>query len=182
MGLGTVFACAPGKLTANAGKTDLNALSREATHSAIQAVTTNCKKCFTWFASSTTRRGTAATVQKTSQTAERYFVKNAAAEETLEVVKKAGRKRLVPDANATGAHTVFRRDSLTGKVTHYETYRPQANLRNPNPWESIKRFDNSGKIDQSHFNKVLKKEIYEPHVHDPSFPGGIRAPQSWEIP
>jgi hypothetical protein len=88
----------------------------------------------------------------------------------------------VPDANATGAHTVFRKDSLTRKVTHYETYRPQTNPRNPNPWESIKRFDNSGKIDQSHFNKVLKKEIYEPHIHDSTSLGGIRPAQPWEIP
>jgi hypothetical protein len=82
MGMGTVFACAPGKFTANASKTALNALSREATNTAIQAVATNGKKCLTWFASSTTRRGTAATVQKTSQTAEKYFVKEVVTEKT----------------------------------------------------------------------------------------------------
>lgn len=98
------------------------------------------------------------------------------------VTKKACRNRFVPNFNAESAHTVFRRDSLTQKVTHYETFRPQTNLFDPKPWESVVRFDNSGKIDQSHFNKVLKKQIYEPHVHDPSFPGGIRPAELWEIP
>jgi hypothetical protein len=40
------------------------------------------------------------------------------------------------------------------------------NHRNPNPWESLKRFDYSGRPDQYHFNKVLDKPVYEPHVHD----------------
>ncbi len=61
-----------------------------------------------------------------------------------EVAKKAGRNRFVPDANATGDHTVFRKDPLSGKVTHYESYMPQTNLRNPNSWESIKRYDGPG--------------------------------------
>ncbi|MFI0434324.1 MAG: hypothetical protein ACH350_01175, partial [Parachlamydiaceae bacterium] len=44
---------------------------------------------------------------------------------------KASRKRFVPDRNATGPHTLFRRDPLTRRVTHYEIYRPQTNFRNP---------------------------------------------------
>ncbi len=94
---------------------------------------------------------------------------------------KAGRNRFVPDANATGAHTVFRKDSLTRKVTHYETYRPQTNPRNPNPWESIKRYDGP-QHEHYHFNKITKERVYAPHMHDPYFPGGVRPLYDWEIP
>ena len=109
-------------------------------------------------------------------------VKYVTSETVTGLATKARRNRFVPDTNATGSHTVFRRDPLTGRVTHYETYHPQTNSRNPNPWEMARRFDNSGKFNQSHFNKILDKHIYEPHVHDPVFPGGIRPAQSWEIP
>ena len=36
--------------------------------------------------------------------------------------------------------------------------------------------------DISHFNKVLKVEVFEPHVHDPHALGGIRPADYWEIP
>jgi len=98
------------------------------------------------------------------------------------VAKSGTRKRLAPNQNATGTHTSFRKDPLTNRVTHYETYAPQTNSRNPSAWESVKRFDNSGKTDQSHYNKLLNKEIHEPHVHELSFPGGVREAISWEIP
>ena len=75
--------------------------------------------------------------QKTTQVAEKYFVNG----KVVEVAKKGGRNRFVPDTNATGAHSAFRKDPLTGKITHYETFRPQTNFRNPNPWESAKRFE-----------------------------------------
>ena len=41
---------------------------------------------------------------------------------TAGVAKNGTRKRFVPDANASGAHTVFRRNRGTGKITHYETF------------------------------------------------------------
>ncbi|MCB1119551.1 MAG: RHS repeat-associated core domain-containing protein, partial [Chlamydiia bacterium] len=87
--------------------------------------------------------------------------------------KSSGRNRFVPDANASGAHTVFRKDPLTNKVTHYETYRPQTNPFDPKPWESIKRYDGP-QHPHKHYNKNLREEILTPHVHDPSCPGGIR--------
>ena len=99
----------------------------------------------------------------------------------VEVAKKGGRNRFVPDTNATGAHTVFRKDPLTAKISHYETFRPQTNIRNPNPWESVKRFDGP-QHEHYHFNKVLKKRVYAPHVHDAHYPGGVRLPEVWEIP
>lgn len=106
----------------------------------------------------------------------------AAREGVTAATKSAGRNRFVPNANATGAHTVFRRDLSTGKVAHYETFRPQTNPRNPTPWESFKRYDGPGGVDDRHYNKVLKRYIDTPHIHDPYVPGGIRVPESWEIP
>jgi hypothetical protein len=87
---------------------------------------------------------------------------------------------LKPSKDAVGAHTVFRRDPLTGQVTHYETYIPQTNPRDPKPWQSVKRFDGYGS--DPHYNKVLGMDINSPHVHDPYTPGGIRYPEQWEIP
>jgi len=94
----------------------------------------------------------------------------------------SSRNRLVPNLKAKGPHSVFRRNSLSGKVTHYETFRPHTNPFDPKPWESIKRLDNSGRGDISHFNKVLKVEVFEPHVHDPHALGGVRPADYWEIP
>ncbi len=71
------------------------------------------------------------------QGASRLAGQNAVAkEEITETVKQASRKRFVPDIKAEGAHTVFRRNPETRRVTHYETYKPQTNPNNPNPWES----------------------------------------------
>jgi hypothetical protein len=71
---------------------------------------------------------------------------------------------------------------MDGKVIKYTTFKPQSNLRNPNPWEVMKRFDGNPIAYHRHRNKVLKEYIYTPHVHDPTFPGGIRYPYEWEIP
>ncbi|KAF3361875.1 Uncharacterized protein PHSC3_001642 [Chlamydiales bacterium STE3] len=95
--------------------------------------------------------------------------------------KKGKRKRFSPDKNAEGAHSTFRRDPDTGEITHYETFKPQTNHRNPNLWESEKRYDN-GSSSEGHFNKVIDKYINVPHVHEPHTPGGVRVPENWEIP
>ena len=109
-------------------------------------------------------------------------VRNSAREGVGQIAGKGARNRFVADANATGAHSVFRRDPMTGKVTHYETYRPQTNPFNPNPWESVLRYDGVATNIEGHFNKVLQKYILEPHIHDPICPGGIRPVMPWEIP
>ncbi len=88
---------------------------------------------------------------------------------------------LQPNTQAEGAHSVFRRDPVTGRVTHYETFRPQTNSYDPKPWESILRFDNPIEP-HYHFNKTLKERIYTPHVHDPYSPGGIRPAFPEELP
>ncbi len=90
-----------------------------------------------------------------------------------------------PDPNATGAHSVWRRTDPKNpnRVSSYETFQPQSNPRNPNPWESVKRFDGVGsKNDKGHHNKVLDRYIPEPHIHDPKCPGSIREPELWEFP
>ena len=99
--------------------------------------------------------------------------------QVVETTKKTSRNRFTPDINTTGPHTVFRRDPVTGKVTHYETYKPQTNPLDPKPWESVVRFDGVGK---GHTNKILQELVETPHVHDPLYPGGIRTPYAWEIP
>jgi len=101
--------------------------------------------------------------------------------EVANVANKTGRNRFVPDVNATGSHSVFRRDPINGGTAKYATYKPQTNPRNPNPWEIVKRFDGSNHP-HSHFNTHSKEWIDTPHVHDPSKPGGIRYPYIWEVP
>jgi hypothetical protein len=100
---------------------------------------------------------------------------------SMEVAKKAGRNRMVADPLAEGAHTVFRTDPLTNKISHYETFIPQTNLKNPNPWQTLKRFD-SDHHHHYHFNKVTKERVWTPHVHDPFYPGEVRPVEFWEIP
>lgn len=63
-----------------------------------------------------------------------------------EKYSKGGRNRFKPDTRAEGAHSVFRRDPMTGRVTHYETFRPQTNPYDPKPWESVLRFDAIGNL------------------------------------
>ncbi len=83
-----------------------------------------------------------------------------------------------PDPDAKGAHTGIRISE--NKVKNYDTFKPQTNPKNPNPWETVKRYDGPGS--GSHHNKVLKQDIETPHIHDPTCPGGIRPALPWEIP
>ena len=69
--------------------------------------------------------------------------------------------------------------NIPNSITHYETYRPQTNPRNPNPWESVKRFDGCG---ESHLNPVLSMDMETPHMHDLLCPGKVRKPYYWELP
>ncbi|MBT7264767.1 MAG: hypothetical protein HN831_04765, partial [Waddliaceae bacterium] len=92
---------------------------------------------------------------------------------------KPNRCFLKADSLATEAHSVFQRDLVTGKITKYATFRPQTNPKNLNPWEMTKRFDRIGK---GHFNKAIKKDVYNPHVHDIKTLGGVRYPEPWEVP
>jgi len=100
----------------------------------------------------------------------------------LPLPKTTRKPHFTPDPNAVGAHTVFRRNGVTGKITHYETYFPQTNHFDPKPWKSVLRYDGTGDPNAYHFNKFLKTDIFEPHIHDPSFSGGVRPADVWEIP
>lgn len=70
-----------------------------------------------------------------------YFVSD------LGVLVHNARYRSKPDPNAQGPHTVFTLDSETGKVRHYETFRPKItpHPQDPHPWQSDGRFDRDGK-------------------------------------
>ena len=87
--------------------------------------------------------------------------------------------KLSPAPHARGPHSVYKRDPDTCKTSNYETYKPQTNPKNPNPWEKTLRYDGKGK---SHYNKATGEDIETPHVHDPAAPGGVRKPNSSEIP
>ncbi len=112
------------------------------------------------------------------QTVEKEVVSVAKGEITP-IAKSVNRKRFTPDPLAQGAHTVFRRDPLINKVTHYETFRLQTNPYDPKMWESVLRYDGIG---VGHTNKILQKKITTPHIHDPLCPGGIRPANKWEMP
>ena len=88
-----------------------------------------------------------------------------------------GGNKLKPDPAAQGSHTTIKTDPQTGKVTNYETYQPQSNPGDPKPWESVKRYDGN----HPHFDKATGERL-QPHVHDPSTPGGVRPPDPAEIP
>jgi Pretoxin HINT domain len=50
-------------------------------------------------------------------------------------------KILKANSEASGPHSVFKVSPQTGKVSSYETFKPQTNPQNSNPWESVKRVD-----------------------------------------
>lgn len=96
-----------------------------------------------------------------------------------ELPKVMERNRLQPDIRAEGPHSTFRPNPKTGRIDKYQTNEPNLNPLDPSKWRTVKRFDRTGK---SHRNKVTKKDISTPHVHDPKIPGGIRPAQPCEIP
>ena len=53
--------------------------------------------------------------------------------------------------------------------------------KNIDDWEKGVRFDGSY-YSHEHYNKFTKQDIHTPHVHDPKTCGGIRKPNSWEVP
>ena len=84
--------------------------------------------------------------------------------------------KLKPNSSATGAHSTFKVDPKTGKITNYATWKP--NPKNPSGFDEVIRYDGVG---DPHYNKVTQ-EYLMPHVHDKTTPGKVRAPYSDEIP
>lgn len=80
--------------------------------------------------------------------------------------------RLQPDPNAAGAHSTFRRDPETGRVTKYDTFVKNAR----GFWERVKSFQLFGR---PHFNKATGERVPTPHVQEGKT---VRPPQPWEIP
>lgn len=84
---------------------------------------------------------------------------------------------LRPDPSATGPHSTFKRDPVTGEVTNYATW--QQNPYNNNNWQREKRYDGVGAphAEYGTYEPIL------PHVHDPSVSKKyVRRPKDWEIP
>ena len=93
------------------------------------------------------------------------------------VYSSRSKNDLAPDPDATGPHSTFKRDPLTGKVTNYETYRPQSNPNNPNPWEKIMRYDGVGKAHR----ETETGNYIQPHVHY-YIENRVHQPSGFEIP
>jgi RHS repeat-associated protein len=88
-------------------------------------------------------------------------------------------KILKANSEASGPHSVFKVNPQTGKVSSYETFKPQTNPQNSNPWESVKRVDVEGR---PHFNKVTQEYVPTPHVQSRKIPGGVRPATPRQIP
>lgn len=79
--------------------------------------------------------------------------------------------KMQPVPNALGPHTTFKVDQ-TGRITNYQTWYPQTNPQNPNPWQAGTRVDITGKAHDG---------VPTPHVHDPNSPS-VRPANPNEIP
>jgi hypothetical protein len=84
---------------------------------------------------------------------------------------------LKPDPAAEGAHSTFKRDPTTGKVTGHAEWQP--NPRNPSGFDQAKRVDVTG---DPHFNKATRQDVPTPHVHEKGAPGGVRPARPDEVP
>ena len=87
-----------------------------------------------------------------------------------------GKNKIKSDPNAQGAHSVYKRDPVTRKITNYRTYKP--NPKSPSGFDEVLGYDGVGK---PHVNKITGESLL-PHVHDKTVPGGVRAPYPYEIP
>jgi RHS repeat-associated core domain len=89
-----------------------------------------------------------------------------------------------PNTNESqpGSHTSFKRDG-NGDVYKYQEF--TENPRNPNGFDAGRRFDGgagNGQPGAPHYNNKTGQTVSTPHVNDPKIPGGVRAPEPWEIP
>jgi hypothetical protein len=94
----------------------------------------------------------------------------------LQFFARDAANKIKPNSNADGAHSVFKTDPDTGKVTNYRTY--EENPLNPSGFDEIKGYDGIG---NPHTNKITGEDLM-PHIHDKIVPGGVRTPKIWEIP
>ncbi len=88
-----------------------------------------------------------------------------------------GENKIKPDPSEQGDYSTFKRDSKTGKITNYKTYKK--NPRNPKTgFDEVIGYDGVG---TPHINKKTGESLM-PHVHDKTVPGDIRRPYPHEIP
>jgi hypothetical protein len=88
-----------------------------------------------------------------------------------------GDNKLKPDPKATGEHTTFKRDPVTGKVTGHQTWKPQTNPKDPKPWEPGPRTDVTG---APHHDKATGQTVPTPHTHEAD--GTTRPAKPEELP
>lgn len=105
------------------------------------------------------------------------WVHNNNAGKTPEAGSGRARNHLKPVQNAGGEHCTFKRDPVTGKITGYAEWKP--NARNPSGFDEVKRVDVTG---GPHTNKATKEKVPTPHVHGKDIPGGVRPAQPDEVP
>jgi RHS repeat-associated protein len=115
------------------------------------------------------------------------------AEDILKIESEANQggkaaNNLKPYSEATGDyvgdHVTFKRD-INGNIYKYEEYK--VNSKNPNGFETVKRFDGgmpNGNSGANHINKRTLESIPTPQVQgkDKVIPGQVRTPLPWEIP
>lgn len=68
------------------------------------------------------------------------------------------------------------------KLRAHEALQSQPNTMHLAPWVSIKRVDTQYTEPHKHFNKSTKTDIFTPHVHESSTPGGARSARPEELP
>jgi hypothetical protein len=125
--------------------------------------------------SSSSSRGNK-TIKSNSNTANSVSQQRGVQNKSKPTGGKRSKNNLKPDSRAEGPHTTFKRSPDTGKVTNYETWKP--NPKNPTGFDSEKRYDGIG---SPHYDPVTQ-EYLMPHIHDKTVPGKLRAPIPWEIP
>jgi YD repeat-containing protein len=78
--------------------------------------------------------------------------------------------------NRRGVRSTFKTDQ-SGRVKDYQEWNPSANSRNPNPFESGKRYRGEGR---PHFDKGTRERVEPPPIHEPD--GRVRPARPDEIP
>jgi len=86
-------------------------------------------------------------------------------------------KKVTPIKDAKGAHTTWKTDPQTGKITRHETWTP--NSKNPSGFDKVQSTDVKG---APHINKKTGESVPTPHTQGKNIPGGVRPARPDEIP
>ena len=102
------------------------------------------------------------------------WVHNMNAGKTPEAGAGRAKNHLKPHPKAEGAHSTFKRDPVTGKVTGHAEWTP--NPRNPTGFDQVKRVDTQYAKPHEHGG------VPTPHVHEKAAPSGVRPATPDELP